>query len=786
MQMSWFRKNKKIIYYQNKIRLELLGLVKKNWSGKLDKGLIKKIKKIGNVLVWPVTSWRKWPSLGLVFFLLFSFVYLLKELPSPTNLTSSENYAVSTKIFDRNQVLLYEIFGDENRSPIKLGELPDHVKQATIAIEDKRFYYHFGFDLTGILRASLKNFKGERVEGGSTITQQLVKNALLTREKTVKRKLKEVFLAIITEVIYSKEEILEMYLNYIPYGGTAVGVEAAAQQYFNKPAKDLSLAEAALLAGLPQAPSKYSPFQSDQSAAKNRQAEVLRRMVEDGFITSAKAEEARSSVLEYALSKTDIKAPHFVFYVRDILIDRYGLEKVEKGGLRVTTTLDLNLQEATQASLTAEVEKLKNYKVSNGAGLVVKPQTGEVLAMIGSKDYFDAQAEGQVNVTLAERQPGSSIKPIMYATAFEQSVLNPGTILYDGPICFEVIGQKPYCPKNYDGSFKGPVTIRQALGNSLNIPAVKALKAVGIENFIAQANKMGITSWQDPSRYGLSLTLGGGEVKMIDLAQAFGVLANQGVKTPINPILKIEDYKNHLLYENNLQQKKEDLNYLTQHDYEKQRGELERVMNRAPAYLVSHIMQDNTARTWAFGNHSQLVIKDQVVSVKTGTTNNLKDNWTIGFTPEFLVATWVGNNNGNPMNPYLVSGVTGAAPIWHDIMSLLLKNKEPVWQEKPPSVKSAPVCFHGFPPSPEDEPFCQSRGKELYWEESQPSAVQLIKQQIWVDPNTGQPPPPDTHVDGLVLEEHLFYQDPFSEKLECVDCANKIEIQTEEINNFVL
>ena len=743
------------------------------YQKKINFPVIKWPKIFTKMIIWPFTGWRKWLSLGIVVAIIFSFIYLLRELPSPTNLTAGENYAVSTQIYDRNHVLLYEIFGDENRSPVKIADLPDYMVQATIAIEDKRFYHHFGFDLLGILRAGIKNIRGESVEGGSTITQQLVKNALLTREKTIKRKLKEVFLSVITEIIYSKEEILEMYLNYIPYGGTAVGIEAASQQYFDKSAKDLNLAEAALLAGLPQAPSKYSPFQSDQAAAKNRQAEVLRRMTEDDYITAAKAEEAKSTVLQYALSKTDIQAPHFVFYVRDKLIEEFGVEKVEKGGLRVTTSLDLTIQDAAQASLSAEVEKLKSYKVSNGASLVINPQTGEILSMIGSSNYFDFEHDGQVNVTLAERQPGSSIKPIMYATTFQEKILNPGTILVDAQTCFEVPGQKAYCPKNYDNTFRGPVTVRQALGNSLNIPAVKALNALGVENFINQARKMGITSWTDPSLYGLSLTLGGGEVRMIDLAQAFSVLANQGVKVPLNPILKIEDYKGNVLYDANLEQKKADLTYLTQYEDETDKGELTRVMDRAPAYLVSHIMQDNNARTWAFGAHSELVIPDQVVSVKTGTTNNLKDNWTVGFTPEFLVTTWVGNNNGDPMNPYLVSGVTGAAPIWHDIMTYLIKDREPVWQEKPPDIKSGQVCFHGFPQQADEA--CQSKGTELFWEASLPSTVQITKQQIWVDPSTGQPPPVDTNVDGLVLEEHVFYQDPLSDKLECIDCSLEIE-----------
>ena len=504
----------------------------------------KVIFKLARLVFLPVLNpWLRWLMALLLLVAGIGVIYLLRDVPSPRRLTSRENFAVSTQIFDRYDKLLYEIFADENRTPVNIDTLPPHVLQATVATEDQRFYSHFGFDLMGIIRAVKNNLEGKPVEGGSTITQQLVKNALLTPERSFKRKLKEAVLAVATEILYSKKEILEMYLNYISYGGTAVGIEAAAQQYFDKPSRDLTLAEAALLAGLPQAPSRYSPFGSNPLSSKNRQAEVLKRMVEDGYITDAQAQTAKAEILPLALSKTDIQAPHFVFYVRDLLYQKYGVDTVEKGGLRVHTTLDLDIQNQAQASLSAEINKLERYRVSNGAAMVVKPNTGEILAMVGSRDYFDTPHDGQVNVTLAQRQPGSSIKPIMYATALQQKILNPGTILLDVPTCFAVPNQKTYCPKNYDGTFKGPVTVRAALGNSLNIPAVKSLKALGLETFIDQANQMGITSWIDPSNYGLSLTLGGGEVRMIDMAQSFGVLANQGVKVPLTPILKIDDYQ---------------------------------------------------------------------------------------------------------------------------------------------------------------------------------------------------------------------------------------------------
>jgi len=740
----------------------------KDFLGLFLRLIMKIIKTTIRLFSNPVVRYGAFLAFALF---LLGFAYILNELPSPRRLTHNDNYAVSTQIFDRHGELLYEIYANENRIPIEIETLPPYVYQASIAIEDQNFFRHIGFDLEGIARAALNNLRGQRLEGGSTITQQLVKNALLSKERTITRKIKEGVLAVFTEAIYTKEEILEMYLNYISYGGTAVGIEAAARSYFEKSAQDLTLGEAALLAGLPKAPSTYSPFGSNPEAAKRRQLEVLRRMREDGYIAADEEKAAGEEVLAFALSRTDIKAPHFVFYVRDVLYEEYGVETVEKGGLRVTTTLDLELHNTAQASVSAEIANLANYRVGNGAAMVVKPDTGEILSMVGSKDYFNATDEGQVNVTLANRQPGSSIKPITYATAMQEKVLNPGSLLLDIPTCFEVTGQPPYCPKNYDGGFRGPVTVRQSLGNSLNIPAVKALRTVGLRNFINQANAMGIESWQDPSRYGLSLTLGGGEVKMIELAQAFGVLANKGVKVPLTPILKVETYTGKVLYEVKPEDRQERLTELNQTDSRSKSGELQRVMDRAPAYMVSHIMQDNDARRMAFGANSQLVIPDQVVSVKTGTTNDLRDNWTVGFTPEFLVITWVGNNDNTPMNQRLVSGVTGAAPIWNDIMSYILRDREPIWQEKPENVASAPVCLTGMPPG--DNNRCSVRGTDLFWEEAKPSVAQMTEKEFWIDPTTGLPPPYGAEVEDLILETHTFYQDPVTE-FYCADCNRPV------------
>jgi 1A family penicillin-binding protein len=730
-----------------------------------------KIIKWLKILFFPIINpFVRYTLLALLIAGLIGLGYLIQQLPSPTKLSSDDNYAVSSQIFDRDGKLLYEIYADENRVPIKLEELPDHVSQATIAIEDKKFYKHFGLDVQGILRALRNNLQTESLEGGSTITQQLVKNALLSPEKTISRKAKEAVLAILTEIIYPKDKILEMYLNYISYGGTSVGIEAAAQRYFDKPAKDLTLPEAALLAGLPQAPSRYSPFGSNPEIAKKRQAQVLRRMVEDGYISQKEADQAQKENLDYALSQSEIKAPHFVFYVRDLLYEKYGVEKVETGGLRIQTSLDLDIQQAAQASVSAEVKRLaeRNYQVGNGAAVITKPNTGEILAMVGSKDYFNQEDDGQVNVTLASRQPGSSIKPLMYATTFQEKSLNPGTILLDIPTCFGIPNQPTYCPRNYDGTFKGMVTVRQSLGNSLNIPAVKALSTVGVETFMKQATKMGITTWNDPQNYGLSLTLGGGEVKMIDMAEAYGTLANQGVNVPLAPILKIEDYKDEILFELDPEQRKKDLDYLNNYENNGSKGELKRVMERAPAYLVSHIMQDNQARQMAFGSRSELVIPDQVVSAKTGTTNDLKDNWTLGFTPEYLVISWVGNNDNTSMSR-LASGVTGAAPIFNDLMSFILQGKEATWQEKPSDVVSGQVCASGMPPKYSDNQ-CQPLNQELYWKDSKPSNSKFVTKKTWIDPETGQPPEPGKHVEGLELKKKTIIEDPVTGSY-CKDCS---------------
>jgi 1A family penicillin-binding protein len=688
-----------------------------------------------------------------------SFFYVFKDLPSPTQLSRGQ-FPVSTQIFDRHGTLLYEIYTDQNRTPIKLAELPEYVKQATIAIEDKDFYHHQGFAFRGIMRAGYQTLLKQDLQGGSTITQQLVKTALLTPERTLKRKIREALLAWAVEIIYTKDEILEMYLNHIPYGGTAYGIEQAAQRYFGKPAKDLNLAEATLLAGLPQAPTRFSPFGAHPELAKDRQTQVLERMVEDGYITPEQKQATEKEPLTYAPQRTDIKAPHFVLYVRDLLVEKYGQQVVEQGGLRVTTTLDLNLQNQAQASLSAEITKLEPLRVSNGAALVTKPPTGEILAMVGSRDYFDTDNDGNVNVTTSLRQPGSSIKPINYTVGLLQGY-TAGTMFLDIPTCFAVENQPLYCPHNYDGNFHGPVSMRQALGNSYNIPAVKMLALNGVEAMMATGSAMGITTWTDPSHYGLSLTLGGGEVKMVDMAVAFGVFANQGRKVPLNPILKVEDYQG---------------NVLETYEPEKQPVSGERVLAAEIAYLISDILSDNGARTAAFGPSSELVIPQKIVAVKTGTTDNLRDNWTIGYTPSYLTAVWVGNNDNTPMNPWLVSGITGAAPIWHDIMSLVLAGQSNEAFTKPQNVVSKPICY--FPPEPQENAdpnaptTCQ--GQEQFIEGTQQNIFGWIKKkETWIDKAT-QRPPEESKTDNLELQEKLLASDMFTIDY-CLDCNHEQE-----------
>lgn len=629
-------------------------------------------------LVIPFTMRLQYFTTGAAVVVMFIFIpyvtyYWLQALPNPRLLTNRD-VEVTTKILDRNGVLLYELYNDKNRTPVGLSEIPEVVKQATIAIEDQNFYSHPGFSLRGIARALREFLLYRHIQGGSTITQQLIKSALLTPEVKLSRKIREVFLAFWAERLYSKNQILEMYLNQVPYGGTAWGIEAASQTYFGKTIRDVNLAEAAFLAGLPAAPSEYSPYGSHPEKAFDRQAEVLRRMVEDGYITKELANETLTQPVHIRAARNGIRAPHFVMYVKDLLERRYGARLVEQGGLRIKTSLDITIQEKAQDFVSTHIMKLKPLLVGNGAALITNPKTGEILAMVGSRDYFDIAGDGNVNVTTSLRPPGSSIKVVNYAAALENG-FTAGTILDDSPIAYNTPGSPSYIPVNYDGRFHGSVPLRFAFGNSYNIPAVKTLAKIGVNAMIEKGRLMGITSWDEEGRFGLSLTLGGGEVSMIDMAEVFGTLANLGNHVDLAPILDVTDYTGQVI-----------------EHYEGPKGTP--VVKPEVAWILDNILSDNAARTAAFGPSSTLVIPGRTVSVKTGTSNDKRDNWTIGFTPSYVVAVWVGNNNNSPMHPTLTSGVTGAAPIWHDIMAELLKDKPDEVSPRPTDIVEIP-CYWG-------------------------------------------------------------------------------------------
>ncbi len=682
---------------------------------------------------------------------IFLYIFILKDLPSPTRLTSS-SIPQSTQIFDRKGELLFTIYGQKNQTFVSLFTIPEYMQKATIAIEDKDFYQHGPVDIRGIVRSVISIVFYNKLQGGSTLTQQLVKNSLLTPERTIMRKIKEVILSFATEALYSKNRILEMYLNQTPYGGTAWGVEAASQTFFGKSVNKLTLAESALLAGLPEAPTTYSPFGSHPELAKKRQEEVLRNMYEEKYITKKQLDQAINEPLKYENLSGTIKAPHFVLYVKDLLIKKYGQQAVEEGGLKAITSLDMSVQEMAQASVSSEIEGLKSANVSNGAALVTKPSTGEILAMVGSKDYVDIEDDGNVNVTLALRQPGSSIKPINYATGLIKGY-TAATPFIDKKICFPNPGQASYCPVNYDGRFRGVIQFRHALANSINIPAVKMLKLNGVEEMINIASAMGISTFKDPERYGLSLTLGGGEVTMLDMATAYGVFANGGYKIPLHPILKVTDGKGKILEE-----------------YKPPPSAIfgKKVISEGVSFIISDILADNQARSQAFGTNSPLKIGSLPVAVKTGTTNDFRDNWTIGYTPSYVVTVWVGNNDNRPMRG-LVSGVTGAAPIWHDIMAELLKNKNPEPFQRPSGIVQKAVCSDSgtFPNT--DNP-CSTRFEYFISKTESKNKFSIERQQVFIDKATGDLAA-QGQVDNVEQKEETIIKDPTGDTY-CLSCPH--------------
>lgn len=577
--------------------------------------------------------------------------------PSVTNI-SSFPLKQTTIFYDRTGATeLYRLYDEENRIVIKHDALPKSIRLATIASEDANFYTHQGIDLFAILRALVVDIKsGEAKQGGSTITQQLARSLYLTRERTVQRKIREMFLAVKIDNYLSKDEILDLYLNVVPYGSNAYGIETAAETFFDKKAKDLTLEESALLAALPNAPTFFSPYETHTEELRARQQNVLARMYNLNFITKKELDQALSTdiIAEIVSLKRNIVAPHFVFYVMNELEKTYTIEKLQTEGLRVYTTLDLNLQKAGELAVQNGAKKNLSRGATNAGLVSLDAKTGEILAMVGSKDYFDESIDGNVNITIRERQPGSAFKPFAYAEAFIKG-FQPESPIIDRPINFGPDGTgRPYIPRNYDGKFHGLLTMRQALAMSLNVPAVQTLALAGITDTIDLATRMGITTLTDPKRYGLSLVLGGAEVKPIDMASAFSVFSQDGIRHEIKPILKIIDRNGE------------------EYVHVESNPNGVRVLDADIAQKINSILSDNISRTPIFGANSPLAFPfGTVVAAKTGTTQNFRDAWTVGYTPSLATAVWAGNNDNRPMHDG-ADGIFVAAPIWREFMNTAL------------------------------------------------------------------------------------------------------------------
>ena len=623
---------------------------------------------------------------GAISFLVL-FIYIELTLPAPESI-AVRKITESTKIYDKTgEVLLYDIHGEEKRTIIPWDQIPESAKEATLASEDADFYNHKGLDVSGILRALLKDIRDlDLSQGGSTITQQLVKKTLLGDEKTLTRKIKEALLSIEVEKRYTKDEILWMYLNQIPYGSNAYGIEAASKTFFGKTASELTVNEAAILASLIKAPSYYSPYGNHTDELTVRKNSLLERMLALTFITTEEYEEAVSGEVAFSSNIENIQAPHFVIMVKEYLENKYGQDAVESGGLKVITTLDAELQTAAEETVSkyAEINK-ERYKASNAALVAIDPKTGEILSLVGSADYFDIENEGNFNVTTAKRQPGSAFKPFAYAVAFQKGYPD-FTVLFDAktefsPNCSpDAVGEKDeygldcYHPRNYDGRFRGPVTMRQALAQSLNVPSVKTLYLAGVSDALDLAEKMGITTLQERSRFGLSLVLGGAEVKPVDLVSAYSVFANDGIRNPWYFIKGIESADGTVL-ENNVPDPR-------------------RVLDAQTARLVSDVMSDNSARAPVFGYSSSLYFPGRSVAAKTGTTQENRDAWVIGYSPTVATGVWVGNNRQESMTQE-GAGISAGGPMWHEFMAKALAkfpNEEFI---KPDLVSSSKPMLNG-------------------------------------------------------------------------------------------
>ncbi len=630
---------------------------------------------------------------GVALFLIFLFVFggigtlwaVSLDIPDLNNF-QERNIVESTKIYDRTgKVVLYDVHGNVKRTVVPFSEISEYIKKATVAIEDARFYQHKGVDPQGILRAFMVNVgSGEVLQGGSTITQQVIKNALLSRDRNITRKIKEAVLAFKLEKVMTKEEILAAYLNEAPYGGSIYGIEEASQSFFGISSKDLSLAQSAYLAALPKAPTYYSPYGQHQDKLAVRKNLVLSKMHESGMITAEEEVSAKKEEVEF-LQRNDggIKAPHFVDLVRSYLEEKYGTDTIEKDGYRVITTIDWEMQSKAQDTVSkyAKENEIK-FNARNAALVALDPKTGQILALVGSRDYFDRENEGNFNVATALRQPGSAFKPFAYATAFMKGY-TPETVLFDVPTEFDTsctplrTPSTPeascYHPENYDQVFRGPINMRNALAQSVNVPSVKVMYLAGIANSIKTARDMGISTLSNPNQYGLSLALGGGEVSLLDMVSAYGVFANDGVRNPYAFVLKIEDSEGKTLEE------------YTQNP--------ERVIPEQTARQISDILSDNIARAPAFGDSSYLYLPGYSVAAKTGTTNDYRDAWVIGYTPTIVVGAWAGNNNNTPMEKKVAGFII--APLWNVFMKSILPKleNELFIKPTPTPIESKPILI---------------------------------------------------------------------------------------------
>jgi len=646
----------------------------------------------GRRLFMRLPEWVRLSMIGILALGLFSLGSLIAWASFMTipSIESFENRAVaqSTKIYDRTgNIVLYDVHGTMRRTAVTLDEISPYIQKATIAIEDASFYEHNGFRPLAFLRAMWTNVVSGDVlsgQGGSTITQQVVKNALLTQEKKITRKIKEIILAVRLERVYTKDQILQTYLNENPYGGTIYGVQEASQYFFGVDALDVDLAQAAYISALPQAPTRYSPYGNNRELLERRKNLVLAKMLEHGFITQMEHDESAAELVQFKdAAEAGIKAPHFVFFVREYLESKYGVDAVNREGLRAVTTLDYDLQKKAEDTVSKYAPgMLANFNASNEGMVAIEPSSGQVLAMVGSRGYFDDTIDGKVNVTTSHQQPGSAFKPFVYAAALEKGY-TPETVVFDMQTQFstrcapqDVTNSTPpcYAPTSFDGVFRGPVTFREALAQSLNVPAVKALYLVGIPAALDLAGRVGLTTLTNQSSYGLSLVLGGGDVTPLELTSAYSVFANDGMRNPHTAILRVEDMKGNVLEE-----------------YTKQEV---RALEPQIARQINDILSDNVARTPEFGANSPLYFPGKHVAAKTGTTNDYWDVWILGYTPGISVGAWAGNNDNKPLQKRIAAFII--APMWHEFMDYAME-KYPAsdFVEPSPETEALPPVLEG-------------------------------------------------------------------------------------------